>query len=106
MYIKLNDGTFYNVEGVREDKVRNSDNSSFWLLRFVIIDAVSSNDIDSIFTSDNTSKLLIGAEDSDTIIQLTGYSELQSASISINNLNIKCIVQLKKIVMTETEAAE
>ena len=99
MKIKLKNGKEFNVTNATETK-----STSLWFLNFVITDTISSDAVDSNFTEDSVSEVVL-ASDSGSVT-LTGYSKIIRATISHNDGKTSTAMQLSKAVSTEVAENE
>lgn len=101
MNLKLKNGVTYNVTNVTETK-----NSNMWFLSFVIVDNISSDEIDKNFIDENISELKLVDGEKEKVI--AGYSKSIRATISHDTENPSAAIQMTKtpaeVLIDESES--
>ena len=101
MKIVLKNGVTYNVKNVTETK-----NSNLWFLSFVIVDRVSSDDIDKNFIDENINSLEFNDEGENKTV-INGYSKSVRVTISHDYSNPSTTIQMTKspaeVIINESE---
>ena len=90
MKIILKNSSEFDVTNVNETKSGN-----MWFLNFVILNSVSTKEIDEAFSEDNLEKITL-ISDNGTETALSGYSRLDRAMISHSSGVTQATMQLSK----------
>ncbi len=96
MKAKFNDGTTVNCTSPVEQKLYRSGASVGWMCSFRLTDTLTSNDIDTVLTEDNISKIIFVDDGGNELFEIEGYTKLSSVIIRYSESGAAVEIQLSK----------
>lgn len=96
MKVKFNDGTVKKCSNPIEQKIFKGGNPTGWLCSLNISEAMTSTEVDEVFTDDNISELTFCNDDGSELFVVSGYDKITSAVVRHAESNGAVEIQLTK----------